>query len=71
MIRRIKRRRDDASVVQHLKHNGTNLTSLKEISEELACTVAENSSLANCLPSFLAVKEHQEQLVLMEFITNS
>ena len=56
MIRRIKQRWDDSSVVQHLKHNGT---SLKEISEELAGTFAENSSLANCLPGFLAIKECQ------------
>ena len=64
MIKRIKQRRSGSNVVQHLKHNGTILISLDEISEKLARTFASNSSLANCLPGFLAVKTRQERKLL-------
>ena len=43
-----------------LEDNGTILTSLNEISEELACSFARNLSLAICLLGFLANPDTSE-----------
>ena len=64
MIRRIKRRGDESSVMQHLNHNGTILTSLNEISEEMAHAFASNSSLTSY---FLAIMECQGHELLSFF----
>ena len=64
MIRRIKQTGEHSSVVQHVRQNGTILTSLDEISEQLARSFARISSLPSCLSGFLAIKECQEHELL-------